>query len=107
MWNTLHATILHYREKYAEEWCFVKHEDLSLNPLNEFENIFNFLKLDLSEEIKTKINETTTSTIATTHKRDAKQNINTWKERLSKEEIAKIKEGTQKVWRHFYSEEDW
>ncbi len=107
LWNILHTTILHYREKYSNKWVFVRHEDLSLNPLDEFEEIFNFLQLEYSEEIKNKIKETTTSTIATTHKRDAKQNINTWKKRLSQEEIAKIKTETQLVWKHFYSEADW
>jgi aspartyl/asparaginyl beta-hydroxylase (cupin superfamily) len=85
----------------------VKHEDLSIDPLDEFEKIFKFLQLNFSEEIKNKIKETTTSTINTTHKRDARQNIKTWKDRLSKEEIGRIKEETRIVWQHFYSEEDW
>ena len=107
LWNILHATILYYREKYGNEWRFVKHEDLSLNPLNEFEKIFEFLQLNFSEEIKNKIKESTTSLVATIHKRDAKQNITTWQKRLSPEEITKIKSETQTVWEHFYSEADW
>jgi hypothetical protein len=107
LWKALHYTILQYRERYCNEWYFVKHEDLSIDPLDEFEKIFKFLQLNFSEEIKNKIKETTTSTINTTHKRDARQNIKTWKDRLSKEEIGRIKEETRIVWQHFYSEEDW
>jgi hypothetical protein len=40
-------------------------------------------------------------------KRNSEENIKTWKKRLSSDEILKIKKGTEKVWKKFYSEKDW
>jgi hypothetical protein len=107
LWNCLYTTVAQLQSKYAEEWLFVTHEALSISPMEEFKKIFQFLKVDWDEKVEAKILETTTQEEATHRKRDSKQNVHTWKERLSEVEIEKIKRETGKVWPHFYSESDW
>ena len=107
LWNTIYSTVQYYKEKYNDEWYFITHEDLSIDPINEFEKIFKYLNLNLDENIKNLIIESTTSKESSEHKRDSKNNIKTWKNRLSKDEIDYIKKETEHVWTKFYSEDDW
>jgi hypothetical protein len=107
LWNILYSIVFQHQKHYKSQWYFVRHEDLSINPLAEFKEIFQFLNIDFSESVKNKIIATTTTTEATKLERDSKANISTWTKRLDTSEIKYVKEHTQEVWEHFYSEEDW
>ena len=50
-----------YQKKYRDSWYFIKHEDLSLNPIEEYEKIFKFLNLSMAEKIRISIIETSQS----------------------------------------------
>lgn len=107
LWNSIYEVVAYYQKKYAGEWHFVKHEDLSRNPLTEFKKIFSYAALPFSPRVEAYIEETTTSGKPSSIKRNALHNIFSWKERLSFEEIARIREGTRLVWEKFYTESDW
>jgi hypothetical protein len=117
LWNILHDVILSYRQKYDHSWCFAKHEELSINPNKEFSKIFTKLNLDLDNEVENYIKETSQgplskevlkqSTVVSDVRRNSKQNIKSWKERLTTQEINQIKVGTEHIWKNFYSESDW
>lgn len=107
LWNTIHDTIAYYQNKYKNEWYFVKHEDLSINPVSEFNKMFSKLNLLLDSEVENYINETTNANTQSKLNRNSVKNIKTWKNRLSKEEIERVKIGTENVWRKFYTENDW
>lgn len=107
LWKIIYSAVINYQKKYKNKWIFVKHEDLSSQPINEFENIFSFLDLEMNEGVKNWINETTHSKSKTGFKRNSKENINAWKHRLNESEIEYIKKRTSPVWQHFYTEEDW
>lgn len=118
LWNTIHHVINYYQSKYSNEWCFVRHEDLSLNPIVEFEHIFDKIGLNFSLNVKKYINQTTKGNLEPDHlknstdditnvKRNSEQNIKSWKSRLSDDEIQRIKKGTEHVWEKFYTESDW
>jgi hypothetical protein len=117
LWNTIHVVIEYYKSKYGEEWYFVKHEDLSLHPHEEFKKIFSKIDLNFSCDVEDYINETTlakvdldvvnNSTEVSNIKRNSVENIKSWKKRLSDDEIQRIKIGTEEVWKKFYVENDW
>ena len=107
LWNCLYSVVLTYKIKYSNKWYFVKHEVLSLNPIDEFNKIFDYLNLPFDENIQEKIIETTTSSKNSESHRDSKNNIKTWKKRLNNNEIELIKKGTDPLWRNFYIDEDW
>lgn len=117
LWNTIHDVIEYYKSKYGEEWHFVKHEDLSLHPHEEFKKMFSKIDLFFNSDVEDYINETTkvkvdldvvkNSTPASNVKRNSVENIKSWKKRLSVDEIQRIKIGTEKVWKKFYVENDW
>jgi hypothetical protein len=107
LWNTIHETIAYYQKKYKNEWYFVKHEDLSIDPISEFNKMFSKLNLILDSKVENYINETTNGSEQSDFKRNSAKNIKTWKNRLSDDEIERIKIGTGNVWNKFYTDNDW
>lgn len=113
LWNILHSVILNYKEKY-KNWLFVRHEDLSSDPLNGFKGIFHYLGLDFTKRIERKIlkfscsnNPKEFNAKSDSIKRDSKANIWNWKNRLTKEEILRIKKGVNNISTKFYDEQIW
>lgn len=107
LWNVIHAVIDDYQKRHSSDWYFIKHEDLSIDPVKEFKNLFEYLELNFSEKISNHIIETTTAGKESNWKRDSKSNVKTWKERLTANEISRVKQGTMEVWPKFYTESDW
>ena len=95
------------KSKYGNDWYFVKHEDLSTDPIVEFNKMFSKIGLTFDADVENYINETTKSKKQSNLKRNSIENIKTWKKRLSNDEIQRIKIGTDKVWKKFYTENDW
>lgn len=112
LWNIIHSTILQYMNAH-KEWYFVRHEDLSANPLGEFRTIYRFLGLDYPQSIQDDILEFSRSSSSAklndplSIERDSKANIWGWKNRLTNDEIDRIREGTSFVCSHFYDDGDW
>lgn len=106
-WNMIHSVILKYKEKH-KNWFFVRHEDLSKNPWMKFKEIYQFLNLKYTNPIKSKITSYTTENDSPGKlRRNSESNVWSWKNRLSMEEILRVREGTRSISSHFYSSEDW
>jgi len=106
LWNIIHITILQY-QKLNNDWYFIKHEDLSEFPIENFSKLFHYLNLEFLSSVKQQIIESSTSNEITNLKRNSKDNIKYWKKRLTQEEISRIKEKTYPIWPQFYKEKDW
>lgn len=106
LWRIIYSRILDYQKKHPE-WVFVRHEDVSMNPLAEIKKIYHKFGMFFSEETQEKIEEATSAKVDSQFKRDSRKNIYAWLNRLSEQEIAKIKRGTWDVAQHFYTEDDW
>ena len=114
MWNVLHHVIRGYEERHPE-WSFVRHEDLSEEPLKGFRQLFE--KLDLAwdqfaEEaiIRSSTDETRKEVPTYLHRtvrRDSRAARWTWTRRLSPEEQDRVRQGTQEVASRWYGEADW
>ena len=108
LWNVLHHAIKSYQERNAE-WSFLRHEDLVENPLTNFEQLYQKLNLEFSEECKGAVRgsgnsgkgkgEVESSAFGA---RDHRAVAETWKERLTESEIASILRGTEELRTHFY-----
>lgn len=107
LWNIVYSVVYYYQKKYNTKWYFARHEDLSEEPLNEYQRIFDFFDLEFNNNVKTYIEDSTRPKSEDRLKRDARRNITLWKKRLTQKEIDQIKAETQPVWEHFYTEEDW
>lgn len=107
LWNIIYSVTKKFQLKFGNTWQIVRNEDLSKNPIQEFESIFKKLNLTFTNKVKNEIYKTTGGMAYNKISRDSKENITTWKKRLTDSEINRIREGTQLIWPHFYSELDW
>jgi hypothetical protein len=113
-WRLMHHVIRHYRETHPG-WIFLRHEDLSLDPLGEFEKLFARLGLDMTGRVRRTIAEHSAEENpreaphkkAHQLKRNSRANVWNWRSRLTPEEIERVRAGTDDVARHFYSDADW
>lgn len=108
VWRIIYFMVKKYQEAH-NDWRFVRHEDLSREPQKAFEALFAYLNLEFSPRIAEIIDEYSTASgeDASMIKRDSKSNILSWKERLTPEEIAYIRENVAGIASYFYSDEDW
>lgn len=114
LWNIIHYIILKYQKQY-KNWLFVRHEDISREPIPEFRNIFNYCNVEFSTDIEKVIKEHSSSKNSDGNrdnqinslKRDSSSNIWNWKQRLSISEIERIRSQVEDISSHFYSNEDW
>ena len=113
----LRRLIYHMVIKYQNnhnDWIFIRHEDLSRDPLRGFQNLFNNLNLEFSEHVSETIKEYTNSANPSeapekgqSLKRDSKSNIWNWKSRLTVSEIERIRTQVEDISSVFYSDKDW
>lgn len=110
LWNLIHHMILKYRDNNPN-WIFIKHEDLSRQPIEEFGKLYKRLGLSYSRNIQKTIKEYSFLDKSKKNidplKRESKSNIWEWGKRLTTDEIIKIKENTKEISSQFYTEEDW
>ena len=107
--------ITDYQNIYPN-WIFIRHEDLSYNPIKEFELLFKKLELPYTGKVKQFIEETShhnnpseVSNKGRVHQlqRNSKENIKNWKKRLTSKEIKQIRNITEHISSKFYSNKDW
>lgn len=112
VWNCIYHTARRYEQDHPD-WLFVRHEDLSANPIARFESIFEHFGLPFSDRVRRQIKASSgdhnpvEQTGGNEFMRDSKANIKHWQTRLADDEIAKVKAITAEVANHFYSDADW
>jgi hypothetical protein len=93
--------------------CVVRHEDLSLNPIQGYAQLYDFLELSFGEKARAVIDEYSRDrnpkevsvqnpfNVAL----DSRANLTNWKRRLADEEIERILKTTRSVAEQFYPDE--
>jgi len=115
LWRLLHRAILHYREAHPN-WIFLRHEDLSHDPIGQFTRVFSELDMPFTDRTEAFLESTSkgnhqdfihqrtpTNIVA----RDTHSHVKVWKDRLTPEEIAQIRDLTKGVADEFYGDEGW
>jgi len=112
LWRICYRTVDGYRGRYPG-WTFVRHEDLSLDPVPGFARLYERLGLELTEAARRGIERASASSnppqARSKHsvRVDSRTNRLAWRTRLSAAQIDRVREGTGDVWPRFYSAEDW
>ena len=116
LWKVLHYVITKYQER-NKGWIFVRHEDISRDPIPAFTDLYERLNLTLSARAKATIFEYSGNAnpgdsdapvdSEMTLKRDSRANIYNWKQRLTPAEIEMIRERVEDISRVFYANSDW
>jgi hypothetical protein len=112
LWNCIHHVIAIYRERHPE-WLFVRHEDLSQEPVAQFRSIYQSFDLEFTDSAERKIlassggDNPAEQQAGKEFMRDSRKNIKNWKNRLSGEEIERIRRKTAALSSLFYPEDEW
>ena len=114
VWRLIYNTVTQYQERH-HDWLFVRHEDLSLDPVRGFERLFDYLGLQFSDEISATIADYTGSHNPMEAppdclhflKRDSKANVDNWRHRLTPLEIERVHRGVSNIAQRYYVDTDW
>ncbi|OBF63139.1 hypothetical protein A5787_15835 [Mycobacterium sp. 852002-50816_SCH5313054-b] len=114
LWNCIYAVVDEYRMRYPG-WLFLKHEELSMDPVGSFQKIYAALGLEFTTSVRSAIEASSGEQNPSepqrgdefTIRRNSKVNVSNWMNRLSDREISTIRKRTGDVSRLFYSDLDW
>jgi hypothetical protein len=112
LWKIIYGTAVLYQARHAD-WIFVRHEDISRDPLGEFCRLLDRLGLELTPHMRRLIDETSSSEnpdeIVKPHGIfvDSRANVASWKNRLTREEIERTRAGVGALADAFYSADEW
>lgn len=101
--------------KLHPAFIVVRHEDLSLDPVTGFRNLYTALDLDFTPKVEqTILKASGTDNPSELSKKkvhdvrlDSRANLNNWKKRLGVDEIDQIRKMTGNTAKLFYSDEEW
>lgn len=112
LWNLIYGTV-HATLQRNPDFIAVRHEDLSLDPVNRYRDLYHSLGLEFSPRVEKVIRESSNSEnpaeIRKTHsvKVDSRANVSSWKKRLTEDEVRRVREATQKIASLYYPDEPW
>jgi len=106
LWKVIYATILRYRERHPD-WIYLRHEDLSKDPVEGFRAVFDKVGLEFSAETERAIVTHSFAPAAAGLRRDSRANIDTWKQRLTGAEIERVRAAVAGVSGEFYADREW
>ena len=112
LWRIIYYMVVQYKKNH-DDWAFVRHEDISREPLRGFQTLFDKLNIELSEHVRTTIVEYTANSNpdSAAHwnslKLDSESNIWNWKKRLTESEVERIRTQVEDISNVFYRDEDW
>lgn len=114
LWKILYDIVSDYREHHPD-WIFVRHEDLARSPVEEFGKLFDSLELSYSDEIRNyvayhsgkKASHPPQNVEGNNLVRNSQSVVKNWKQRLTKDEIERVRKRTHPVASQFYDDADW
>jgi hypothetical protein len=114
LWRMVYRVIARMM-KLHPAFIIIRHEDLSLDPVACYRDLYAALDLDFTPRVeKTILNASSSENQAQLSRQkvhavklDSRANLDNWKKRLSKDEITRIREMTGRTAKLFYSDEEW
>ncbi|MFC2025777.1 sulfotransferase [Chloroflexota bacterium] len=112
LWRVIYQTIAQFQKAYPQ-FIFVRHEDLSINPISGFRELYKQLNLAFSAHAEKAILQSSNSdnpaegfeTDVYSVRLNSRSNLDNWKHRLSSAEISRVHELTRDAAALFYP--DW
>jgi hypothetical protein len=114
LWRVIYSVVWQYSQNFPE-FQIVRHEDLSLDPLNQFKAVYDALGVPFTAKVVKSILKSTNPgnptelPLDSIHavRLDSKANLKNWQKRLTTEEIDRVYDLTRDVADRYYSAEDW
>lgn len=113
LWCIIYSVVADYRNR-CPDFIVVRHEDLSRQPGLEFAALYRRLGLDYSTDAADAVaassgkeNTATTPAAAYATTMNSAANVNSWKRRLTHEEVSRIHDITGASASRYYAESEW
>lgn len=114
LWCMVYYVVQKYQQKIPG-LITVRHEDLSMDPIGGFMQLYDQLGLHFTQDAREMILTASSSENPKelskkkvhTVRLDSRANIDNWKHRLQKDEIERVREFTIDIARLYYPEESW
>jgi len=114
LWRMIYRVVARMMRLHPS-FIVVRHEDLSLDPVACYRDLYAALDLDFTPEVQQEIESASSDenpaelSKQKVHavKLDSRANLDNWKKRLSSSEITRIRNMTGKIAQLYYSDEEW
>lgn len=114
LWRLVYGVVAHYQERFPE-FHVVRQEDLSLDPVGRFAELYSAIALPFTDEARRAIEGASSATnprevsAADPYgvRLDSRANLENWKRRLSETEVARIRSIAGDIAALYYPEEPW
>jgi hypothetical protein len=114
LWKLIYRSV-HDAHERNPDFLVVRHEDLSVDPIAGYRDLYRSLGLEFTSRVEKLILNSSSSENPAENSRkkvhgfklDSRANVSVWKKRLSVAEIDRIRKMTEEVAPLFYSEAEW
>jgi hypothetical protein len=112
LWKIIHSAVARYRDR-RPDWLYLRLEDVASDPLASFGKLYARLGLAFDEPARAAIAEHSEPSNPaevrgpSSIRRDSAASIVTWRTRLTKEEIHRVRSGVDHISGAFYSDAEW
>lgn len=113
-WKCINFVLNEYIKRNSN-WIVKRHEDISLDPIKHFDDIYTRLGLPFTDTVKARIKKLRLHIILNnapsnvTHhlQRDSRALAHSWKQTVGEDEIKRIRELTESVASQLYNDDEW
>lgn len=113
-WNVIYEVAERMRQAHPD-WLFLTHEELSMEPLTKFGELFEHLGVPFDPSIQEWLRSTTgadnpaEAPQGTAHalSRDSRANVRNWTKRLDADEVRRLRSATEAVTHVWYGDSAW
>ncbi len=114
VWRVLNSVVRRLEEDH-DDWVVTRYEDLALDPVPSFRDLYDRLGLAwtpaVADDVR-RLNAADNPTEVPSHRsggvvRDSRSAVWTWRDRLTDDEIERVRTATRDVAAHWYGSEDW
>jgi hypothetical protein len=114
LWHVIYATIDQQRKRTPSVHV-VRHEDLSLDPVGEYGKLYEALGLPFADETAATVRASSSGAnpketrVEKPHETriDSRANLENWRQRLSRDDLVRIRRLTEETAGLFYSTLEW
>lgn len=113
LWKIIHHMIVKYKKAH-EDWIFMRHEDIALDPQTHFSYLYKRCDLDFSPQVQQVIKEYSDPANpgesrkgVMFDKRDSKSTAQSWRKKFTSAELVQLRKQTEDIAHEFYGDNDW
>jgi Sulfotransferase family len=114
LWKALYFAVHCFQQQHSN-WLFIRHEDLSQDPVAGFEKICHHVGIEFTPRIRRAVLDSNDAALppeldpklAFTTRRNVAANLTNWKTRVSQDDLRIIRQRVEQVSQHFYQDSEW